>query len=85
MLNEPLLQDWSPTPSGIMRGLVTCTGKDHCHFALNDTKGIALEIAQRLAQRFPDTDKVIQVTHYGHCGYSLPGWRWARRSGIDDP
>lgn len=65
LLNEPLLQDWSPTPSGIMRGLVTCTGKDHCHFALNDTKGIALEIAQRLEQRFPDKDKAIRLNVSG--------------------
>lgn len=72
LLNEPLLQDWSPTPSGIMRGLVTCTGKDHCHFALNDTKSIALEIAQRLAQRFPDTDKVVRL-NVSSCVYTGVG------------
>ena len=65
LLNEPLLQDWSPTPSGVMRGLVCCTGKDYCHFALNDTKGIALEIARRLEQRFPDVDKMVRINVSG--------------------
>ena len=26
-------------PPGALRGLSSCTGKDFCHFALNDTKG----------------------------------------------
>ncbi|RMG84248.1 MAG: ferredoxin--nitrite reductase [Chloroflexi bacterium] len=65
LLAEPLLQTWSPFPSGIMRGLVTCTGKDYCYFALNDTKGIALAIAQALEKRFPDTDKVVRINVSG--------------------
>ncbi|HXF65006.1 MAG TPA: hypothetical protein VNK95_25490 [Caldilineaceae bacterium] len=65
LLAEPLLQEWSPHPSGILRGLVTCTGQDYCHFALNDTKGISLAIARELEQRFPDTDKVVRLNVSG--------------------
>ncbi len=65
LLAEPLLEAWSPSPSGVMRGLVTCTGIDHCHFALNDTKGISLEIARKLEERLPDRDKVVRVNVSG--------------------
>ena len=65
LLAEPLLKEWSPSPSGVMRGLVTCTGIDHCHFALNDTKGISLEIARKLEKRLPDRDKVVRLNVSG--------------------
>jgi ferredoxin-nitrite reductase len=65
LLAEPLLQEWSPTPSGVLRGLVTCTGEDYCHFALNDTKGISLSVARELEKRFPDTDKVVHLNVSG--------------------
>jgi len=65
LLREPLLEDWSPSPSGVMRGLVTCTGIDHCHFALNDTKGISLAIARKLEERLPDRDKVVRLNVSG--------------------
>ena len=65
LLEEPLLEAWSPSPSGVMRGLVTCTGIDHCHFALNDTKGISLAIARKLEERLPDRDKVVRLNVSG--------------------
>ena len=65
LLAEQLLEEWSPTPSGVMRGLVTCTGIDHCHFALNDTKGISLAIARKLEERLPDKDKVVRLNVSG--------------------
>lgn len=65
LLAEPLLQEWSPTPSGILRGLVTCTGKDYCHFALNDTKGISLAIARELEKRFPEADRIVRINVSG--------------------
>ena len=65
LLAEPLLEEWSPAPSGIMRGLVTCTGIDYCHFALNDTKGISLAIARKLEERLPDRDKVVRLNVSG--------------------
>jgi len=65
LLEEPLLQEWSPTPSGVIRGLVTCTGIDYCHFALNDTKGLSLDIARKLEERLPDKDKVVRLNVSG--------------------
>src|SRR5438094_2244313 len=35
---EPLLKELRYDPSEIMRGLVSCTGMDYCHFALIETK-----------------------------------------------
>ncbi|MEM7534990.1 MAG: ferredoxin--nitrite reductase [Chloroflexota bacterium] len=65
LLDEPLLQEWSPTPSGVIRGLVTCTGIDYCHFALNDTKGLSLDIAHRLEERLSDKDKMVRLNVSG--------------------
>ncbi len=45
---EPLLAEFQPYPSPVMRGLVSCTGIDYCHFALVDTKGLALETSKYL-------------------------------------
>jgi NAD(P)H-dependent nitrite reductase large subunit len=51
--NEPLLADFPPDPPGVIRGLVSCTGIDYCHFALIETKELALQTARHLAQRSP--------------------------------
>src|SRR5439155_26516791 len=32
--DEPLLNDFPVDPPGVIRGLVSCTGIDYCHFAL---------------------------------------------------
>ena len=45
---EQLLQELPVDPSPVMRGLVSCTGIDYCHFAQVDTKVRALETAQDL-------------------------------------
>ena len=45
---EPLLAEFRPNPSPVMRGLVSCTGIDYCHFALVDTKSLALKTSQHL-------------------------------------
>ena len=45
---EPLLQEFRPDPSPVMRGLVSCTGIDYCHFALVDTKALALKTSRFL-------------------------------------
>ena len=52
LLAEPLLQKYSPTPSAFIRSMVTCTGNDYCAFALIDTKGEALKLADELEQRY---------------------------------
>jgi ferredoxin-nitrite reductase len=53
LLREPALQRYTPEPPAAMRRLVSCTGKDFCHFSLIDTKGRALEVAERLEQLAP--------------------------------
>ncbi|MHB8575929.1 MAG: ferredoxin--nitrite reductase, partial [Dehalococcoidia bacterium] len=51
LLQEPLLRELRPDPSGIWRNLVACTGNDYCHFSLIDTKGRAVELARELERR----------------------------------
>jgi ferredoxin-nitrite reductase len=53
LVNEPLLRELSPDPSGAMRRLVSCTGIDYCHFALIETKDLALKTARHLESALP--------------------------------
>ena len=62
---EPLLREFQYDPSEVVRGLVSCTGNDYCHFALIDTKGLALETARALEQRLGPTDPVTM--HWSGC------------------
>ena len=74
---EPLLEQYSPTPSAWSRALVTCTGNDYCHFSLIDTKGEALKLAAALEQRYEvadDTPVRIQMSGCPHaCGQHRAG------------
>src|SRR5204863_1692080 len=63
--NEPLLADFPIDPPGVIRGLVSCTGIDYCHFALIETKELALETARHLAQRSPG-GKMLTM-HWSGC------------------
>lgn len=67
---EPLLRELLIDPPGALRGLSSCTGKDFCHFALNDTKGLSLQIAQDLAALTPTRERIdIKVSGCVHaCG-----------------
>src|SRR5215831_13163713 len=40
LTDEPLLKELRYDPSEVMRGLVSCTGMDYCHFALIETKDV---------------------------------------------
>lgn len=51
LTQEPLLQELRYDPSEVMRGLVSCTGMDYCHFALIETKGWALKTARSLERK----------------------------------
>lgn len=71
LLAEPLLQELSPTPHPVMRGLVTCTGNDYCHFSLIDTKGRGLELARALAARLPALDPATRFRlHISGCPHA---------------
>jgi ferredoxin-nitrite reductase len=53
LLNEPLLQTYTPFPSPLLRGLVTCTGIDYCHFSQIEVKARALEFVQAMEALLP--------------------------------
>ena len=65
LTEEPLLQDLRYDPSEIMRGLVSCTGMDYCHFALIDTKGWALKTARHLEAKLGTTQPLRM--HWSGC------------------
>jgi nitrite reductase/ring-hydroxylating ferredoxin subunit len=58
LIAEPLLKELRYDPSEIMRGLVSCTGMDYCHFALIETKELALKTACDLEQQLGKTKPV---------------------------
>lgn len=62
---EPLLEVLNPTASEIMRGLVSCTGIDYCHFSLIDTKELAVKTARQLEQTLGRTDPL--TIHWSGC------------------
>jgi len=63
--NEPVLQELRYDPSEVMRGLVSCTGMDFCHFALIDTKGWALKTARALETKLGKTQPLRM--HWSGC------------------
>jgi ferredoxin-nitrite reductase len=50
LLAESLLQEFSPDPDPLLRGLVSCTGAQFCNLAIIETKERALKLAQVLAE-----------------------------------
>ena len=63
---EPLLQEFRADPSPVMRGLVSCTGIDYCHFALVDTKGLALKTSRYLEEKV-DSDLPALSINWSGC------------------
>jgi ferredoxin-nitrite reductase len=48
---EPLLVEYSPDPGPFTRGVVTCTGREFCNYALVETKARAKRWAAELDER----------------------------------
>lgn len=65
LTTEPLLQELRYDPSEVIRGLVSCTGIDYCHFALIETKELALKTARYLEGKLGKT-KPIRI-HWSGC------------------
>ena len=65
LTKEPLLQELRYDPSEVMRGLVSCTGMDYCHFALIETKGWALKTARVLEAKLGKTQPLR--IHWSGC------------------
>jgi ferredoxin-nitrite reductase len=61
----PLLNELRYDPSEIVRGLVSCTGIDYCHFALIETKELALKTARRLEAKLGKTQPIR--IHWSGC------------------
>ena len=65
LTTEPILKDLRYDPSEVMRGLVSCTGMDYCHFALIETKGWALKTARALETKLGKTQPLRM--HWSGC------------------
>jgi ferredoxin-nitrite reductase len=65
LTEEPVLQELRYDPSEVMRGLVSCTGMDYCHFALIETKGWALKTARALEAKLGKTQPLRM--HWSGC------------------
>ena len=65
LTEEPVLRELRYDPSEVMRGLVSCTGMDFCHFALIDTKGWALKTARTLEMKLGKTQPLRM--HWSGC------------------
>ena len=66
LVSEPIVRELPHDPSGLMRGLVSCTGIDYCHMALIETKELALKTARELEQRIGPGRKLLTV-HWSGC------------------
>jgi nitrite reductase/ring-hydroxylating ferredoxin subunit len=65
LTDEPVLRELRYDPSEVMRGLVSCTGMDFCHFALIDAKGWALKTAHALEKQLGKTQPLRM--HWSGC------------------
>ena len=75
---EPLLRTYSPEPSPFIRAMVSCTGNDYCAFALIDSKGEAIRLAESLDRRYqvaPEVEPLrVQLSACPHaCGQHRAG------------
>jgi len=50
-LEEPLLKDFDYNPHTVIKGLVSCVGKDYCSLAAIETKSTAMEVAKKLEKK----------------------------------
>jgi ferredoxin-nitrite reductase len=65
LTDEPVLRELRYDPSEVMRGLVSCTGMDYCHFALIETKERALKTARVLEEKLGKTQPLRM--HWSGC------------------
>ena len=57
-LSEPLLEQFSISPSTLTRSVISCTGARYCNFALIETKQRALALAQELDRELDIASRV---------------------------
>jgi ferredoxin-nitrite reductase len=66
LLEEDLLQTFTPVPSFVRRGLVVCTGTDFCNLAQIDTKGEAAKLSASLEDCLGTTGSPLKI-HWSGC------------------
>jgi NAD(P)H-nitrite reductase large subunit len=66
LIDEPILEQLPHEPSGVMRGLVSCTGIDYCHMALIETKELALKTARELEREMGANGRLLKM-HWSGC------------------
>src|SRR5438105_3949285 len=66
LLEEDLLQTFTPAPSFVRRGLVVCTGTDFCNLAQIDTKGEAAKLSASLEDCLGTTGSPMKI-HWSGC------------------
>jgi len=66
LLEEDLLQTFTPFPSPVRRGLVVCTGTDFCNLAQIDTKAHAADLSTKLEQRLGTSGSPLKI-HWSGC------------------
>lgn len=75
LLDEPLLQEFSPHPSPLTRSLISCTGAQYCNFAVIETKQRALALARELDAEL-DVPQRVRIHWTGcpnSCGQAQAG------------
>lgn len=65
LLKEPLLNEFSPEPPILMKGLVACTGNQFCGQAIIETKARALKVTEEV-QRQVSLTKAVRM-HWTGC------------------
>jgi ferredoxin-nitrite reductase len=70
LLDEPLLEQYTPEPGPFTRGIVTCTGREFCDYGLIETKTRGIRMARELdawaAREWADPPDVVRV-HMSGC------------------
>jgi ferredoxin-nitrite reductase len=65
LLATSIVSELPHDPHGATRGLVACTGIDYCHFALIETKELAVHTARYLEAQLPHDRRF--TTHWSGC------------------
>jgi ferredoxin-nitrite reductase len=66
LLDESLLQEFTPSPSPFRRSVIACTGTDFCNLAQIDTKRHAEELSTALERKLGTTGDALSF-HWSGC------------------
>ena len=66
LLDESLLQEFTPHPSPFRRSVIACTGTDYCNLAQIDTKRHAEDLARALEEKLGTSGEALSF-HWSGC------------------